>query len=215
MRATGRLGLGLAGLFSIQLIGCTALGWWIGHDVDKKAQPKPVPSLQVASLGRGQSVELVLRDGSVVAGRFEGMEPVPSAQYRERWQQGLQTLAPATLVPGLGAARLRKKAGSEGNVTLLGLRPGQLSFREAGNASNGTLSLESVAELGVPGADRSTASPFHVSPTRAGFRSSTPWRSRPRTARASSFRWRTCARPPPGAATERSPARSSAPPSMP
>jgi hypothetical protein len=151
MRATGRLALGLVGLTSIQLIGCTALGWWIGHDADKKAKPKPVPSLQVASLGKGQSVELVLRDGSVVAGRFDGMEPVPDAQYRDRWKQDLQILAPATLVPGLGAARLRKKAGSEGNVTLLGLRPGQLSFREAPHNSIGTLPLESVAELGVPG----------------------------------------------------------------
>ena len=152
MGASGRMARGgLVGLATVPLCACTAIGWLIGHDADKKARPRPVPPLQVATLDKGKSVELVLRDGSVVAGRFDGMEPVPYAQYQDRWKQGLQLLAPATLVPGLGEVRLHKKAGGEANVTLVGLRPGQLAFREAGHVTNGTAPLDSVAELGVPG----------------------------------------------------------------
>jgi hypothetical protein len=160
MRASSVVARVSAALLALSLSGCTFFGWLIGHDVDKKAKPKPVPPLQVARADKGQAIELVLRDGTNVAGRFDGLEPVPTTQYRERWKESLQALAPATPLPGLGPARLRTKKGMEGTVTLVGLRPGQLCFVEQGHAATDTLSLEGVAELGVPGGGSTEGAAF-------------------------------------------------------
>jgi hypothetical protein len=160
MRASCVVGRASAAALALSLSGCTFFGWLIGHGVDKNAKPKPVPPLQVARADKGQAIELVLRDGTNLAGRFDGLEPVPPTLYRERWKESLQALAPATPLPGLGPARLRTKKGSEGTVTLVGLRPGQLCFVEQGRAATETLSLESVGELGVPGGGSTDGAAF-------------------------------------------------------
>jgi len=151
MRASSWLSRGIVGLLSVPLMGCTFFGWLIGRDADHKATPRPVPPLQVASIEKGNSVAFALRDGSVVVGRFDGVEAVPQAVYRERWKESLQTLAPATVLPGLGAARIRTKAGREGDVTLLGIRPGELSVREGAGSTPVKVSLDSLATLSIPG----------------------------------------------------------------
>jgi hypothetical protein len=151
MRATRRQALGLIGLLSLPLAGCTVIGLLVGAHHDKNATPRPIPPLQVVSLDKGSNVELELRDGSLVAGRFDGLEPVPDARYRERWKESLQQLAPTTAVPGLGAARLRTNSGGDAEVTLLGLRPAGLSIREGGSATLGAVPFASIASLGVPG----------------------------------------------------------------
>jgi hypothetical protein len=151
MRTTSVLARAVAAVLSVSLSGCTFFGWLIGRDVDHKARPRVVPPLQAASVEKGKRVELTLRDGSLVAGRFDGLEAVPPAVYRERWKESLQTLAPATVLPGLGAARIRTKAGREGDVTLLGVRPGELSFREGTGSTPLKVSLDSLASLSVPG----------------------------------------------------------------
>jgi hypothetical protein len=150
MRATSVWARAMAVVLSVSLSGCTLFGWLIGHDADKKARPRTVPALQTASIEKGQSVDLALRDGSFVAGRFDGLEAVPPAVYGERWRESLQTLAPATVLPGLGAVRVRTKAGHEENVTLLGVRPGQLFFRQGASSTPLRASLDSLASLGVP-----------------------------------------------------------------
>jgi len=151
MRASRRLARGLVGLLSVPLAGCTFWGWLIGHQADKNAAPKTVPPLEVVRLDKGRGVELTLRDGSQVSGRFDGLEPIPQSQYRDRWKESLQALAPATLVPGLGAAQLRTKGGKESEVTLVGLLPGALRIRTGRSATVGAVTLDSVATLGVPG----------------------------------------------------------------
>lgn len=151
MRTSSVLARAVAALLSVSLSGCTFFGWLIGRDADAKARPSVVPPLQAASVEKGKRVELTLRDGSLVAGLFDGLETVPPAVYRERWKDSLQSLAPATVLPGLGAARIRTKAGREGDVTLLGVRPGELSVREGASSTPLKVSLDSLASLSVPG----------------------------------------------------------------
>ena len=140
------------GLLAVPFSGCTLIGLGIGALVDDHSQGKPrtVSPLAVASASPGQSVELSLRDGSLVTGRLQGVEAVEDALYRERWKGSLQALAGTATLPGLGAVHVRTAKG-EADATLLGLRPGRLVIRQGRRVDADTVALDSLTSLGVPG----------------------------------------------------------------
>jgi hypothetical protein len=137
---------------ALPLAGCTLIGLGIGALVDRGSagKRKPVPTVSVTTLDEGRAIELTLRDGSLITGRYQGLEPVPEKPYGERWRESLQALAGEVSLPGLGPVHVRTKAGAEGDVTLLGLGPGYLSVR-AGNAPLERVPLDSLASVSVPG----------------------------------------------------------------
>jgi hypothetical protein len=146
-----RSGHALAVLMAAPVAGCTLIRLGIGAEVDKKAQPKPVATYSLATASKGSDLELTLRDGSVVSGRFDGLEPVPEAQYRERWKESLQALATITPVPGLGRVQVRTKAGQEADATLVGITPAQVRLLESPASGPASVPFDKLASLGVPG----------------------------------------------------------------
>jgi len=67
------------------LTGCSLIGLGIGARIDKDnaGKRKPIEAWQVVAVGPGTPVDVSLRDGGQVSGKYVGLVPVPPEQYAD------------------------------------------------------------------------------------------------------------------------------------
>ena len=125
---------GLGAIFSIHLTGCSLAGLGVGAVVDQvRATRYDAKSTQyLYAISRHTPIELLLRDSSRVAGRFEGWSDVEDSTYAAQYESWRAAFAGAAWPPALGARiRVLTRSGErrEGPFRGFGFRSVSLGMR--------------------------------------------------------------------------------------
>ncbi len=158
-----RRGSFLSSLLSVLLAagpstGCTAIGFAAGAAADRFQENVVKPAggaRDVETLQVGTAVELTLRDGRTVRGRFQGLDLTVTEARIPQYQASARDLAEKLGLPGPGpGARVALTRGAEATGELIGYGPDFVVFREREGKPPVVVSLDRIVRLA--GADRRT-----------------------------------------------------------
>jgi len=140
-------------VISVQLSGCSVLGYVVGNELDKGRTVKlrrgePV---QVVRLEPGATLALHMADGSRVAGRYLGIDARPSAAYAERYAAWCDTASPGFRPPRIGEpirihGRAKKLSSRDFGGAFAGFGPGTLYLVPHGGKAE-TIRMDDTREL--------------------------------------------------------------------
>ncbi len=83
--------------------GCCLIGLGIGSISDAhKPAVITTPSSQIQSVEPGKNVDMVLRDGTVLKGKYEGVQSVPEEEYATRYEETCAQNISLNALPRLG-----------------------------------------------------------------------------------------------------------------
>jgi hypothetical protein len=134
---------------SWSLCGCTAIGWLVGHSVDKgkPPQPQPVGRGEADTLKSGEPILITLWDGRTLRGDYQGLDWARPAEYRPRYEAARKKLEPSLVLPALGpGARVVATNGNAATGDFAGVWPGFVRFLEPG-LPEGRLRTERIVSL--------------------------------------------------------------------
>lgn len=134
-------------LLSLGLPGCTLIGLAIGARSDSHKRPQPVETARLATVTKGQRLDLVLADGQVLHGKLLGLEALPSDEYARRWAWARQRLGPEVPLPSLGAP-IFGLDGSDLGRAFEGVDPGAVLASRPGQPGLLRLDLAAVGGVG-------------------------------------------------------------------
>lgn len=134
-------------LSALSLPGCTLIGLAIGAHSDAAKRPQPVEPARLATVEKGQRLDLTLADGQVLHGKLLGLEPLPSDEYARRWAWARQRLGPEVPLPPLGAPVFGLD-GSDLGQAFEGVDPGTVLASGPGRPGLVRLALAAVGGVG-------------------------------------------------------------------
>ena len=118
--------------------GCTAIGFAAGAAADRFQEKVVKPAggaRDVEALQAGAAVELTLRDGRTVRGRYQGLDLTVTEARIPQYQASARDLAETLGLPGPGpGARVALTRGAEATGELIGYGPDFVVFRERGGS---------------------------------------------------------------------------------
>ncbi|MFH1941760.1 MAG: hypothetical protein ABIL68_06610 [bacterium] len=84
------------------LNSCTLIGLASGAAADaKKPDQMNIPGRSVETVKPGTQIEIVLKDGSQLIGKYLGLEHFPDNEYKEKYLKSLETLREKVRLPAL------------------------------------------------------------------------------------------------------------------
>jgi len=131
------------------LTGCSLIGLGIGASIDRDnaGKRKPIEAWQVVAVGPGTPVDVSLRDGGQLSGKYVGLVPVPPEQYADSFERSREANGSAH-PPVLGSTvTVAVKSGKQKQGELLGFDLKSLVIREAGGKQPTAVELSRVVRL--------------------------------------------------------------------
>jgi hypothetical protein len=87
----------------LALNGCSMIGLGIGVSIDSsKPNQKTVPGWQATAIKPGAPINVILKDGSWLHGKYSGLGRVPAEQYAALYSQARERKPEGILLPALG-----------------------------------------------------------------------------------------------------------------
>ena len=85
------------------LNGCSLIGLGLGAAADaKKPDQMNIPGRSVETVKPGTQIEIVLKDGSQLSGKYLGLERYPEKEYVEKYQKSQENLRERIPLPAVG-----------------------------------------------------------------------------------------------------------------
>ena len=134
-------------LSALSLPGCTLIGLAVGAHADAGKRPQPVEPARLATVEKGQRLDLTLADGQVLHGKLLGLAPLPSDEYARRWAWAREQLGPGVPLPPLGAPVFGLD-GSDLGRAFEGVDPGAVLASRPGQPGLLRLDLAAVGGVG-------------------------------------------------------------------
>jgi len=131
------------------LAGCSLVGLGVGALVDKSnsGQSKAIEASQVVAVGPGTPVDVSLRDGGQLSGKYVGLVPVPPEQYADSFARSREGNG-SEHVPALGSpVTVTLQSGKQQQGELLGFDGHRLVIRESGAKQPTAVELSRVVRL--------------------------------------------------------------------
>ncbi|MGH8004366.1 MAG: hypothetical protein ACRECJ_06555 [Limisphaerales bacterium] len=92
-----------AGFFLLRMAGCTLIGFGVGSIVDStKPDRRPLPGWKMEALKPGTKIDLFLRDGTVLSGKYAGLYQRPEEEYAGLYSAVRREKEAEVLLPPLG-----------------------------------------------------------------------------------------------------------------
>jgi hypothetical protein len=130
--ARGRVLVAVLSFLALTQNGCTLIGFVVGEMSDRGSKPvsPSLPPAELTVLRPGSGIQLQLRDGTRVGGRYKGLDFTRPESYPARYEAAVRESGAESPLPALGAgARVVLGNGDAIEGELLGLGPGFVSVR--------------------------------------------------------------------------------------
>ncbi|UCF20110.1 MAG: hypothetical protein JSU87_01500 [Gemmatimonadota bacterium] len=152
---SSRIPLALAVLFGLIVpqSACTLVGFGIGSVIDSGNKRTIRPeSFAPDTIDLGKTFKLRLRDGSVVGGKYLGIEPLPDEEYAARYAVAREQRLMNVPLPEIGeTVTLRMNRGDELDAEFLGFDFNSVLVRKPGEFGPESLRLGDIRQFRVAG----------------------------------------------------------------
>jgi hypothetical protein len=131
------------------LTGCSLIGLGVGASIDKDnaGKRKPIEPSEVVAVGPGTPVDVFLRDGGQLSGKFMGLVPVPPEQYADSFARSREANG-SEHPPLLGSTvTVAVKSGKQKQGELLGFGLKSLVIRETGAEQPTAVELSRIVRV--------------------------------------------------------------------
>jgi hypothetical protein len=115
-----------------QSLGCSAVGFWVGANLDNEPQTTEVVPSSYATVEPGSEIRIVLQDGSETTGTFGGQGRLAEKEYAERYNAWRRNQSGDSALPRIGDefSLLRPSPATDGvSGSLVGFDPHWIHIR--------------------------------------------------------------------------------------
>ncbi len=138
-----------AGFFLLRITGCTLIGYSVGSIVDSgKPDRRPLPGWKMETLKPGTKIDLYLRDGTVLSGKYSGLYQRSEEEYAGLYAAAREENQKEVLLPPLGESlAVTYTAGKDTAGVLLGFDFQSILLQTGPKTSR--INLPALAKLSV------------------------------------------------------------------
>lgn len=102
-KTISKLALLIFAVATLALTGCSLIGLGVGAQIDaSKPDQTTLPGWEVVTIKPGTAINVILKDGSWLSGKYSGLDRIPAEQYAAIYFQAREQKLEGILLPALG-----------------------------------------------------------------------------------------------------------------
>lgn len=150
-----KLALIIVAVATLALNGCSLIGLSIGAQIDaSKPDQTILPGWEVVTIKPGTAINVILKDGNRLSGKYSGLYRIPAEQYAANYSQAREQKPEGILLPALGDSiniRLFLKKAKEPEISLEctfeGFEHDRILFKQKGRTALSDVPLSFVTKI--------------------------------------------------------------------
>ncbi len=129
--------------------GCSIIGTVIGANIDASKPDRSTIELQeLETVKRGQKLDILLRNGEIVSGKFFRFDRMPQHEYTRNYSSAKEQNNALTSLPNLGSQiTINQNNGQQVSCNLIGVDYNSLEVREKNQTDLTIVFLDSISSI--------------------------------------------------------------------